>query len=233
MWTRSAVNGSTAWIPTAARPGRESRKGCARDVDRAVTAASQAMREGPWSKLTASARGKLHAEARRPRRRQRRPTGRNRSPRQRQAARRDARPARLSPRMVALLRWPGRQDRRRRRADRQAGHVRLHAARADGRRGGADGLEFAAAVHRLEVCAGDRGRLHRRGEAVRVRVGLDARIRGAHQGGRLSRRRVQRRHGLRRRKPARRWSTTPASRRSPSPAPTRPAPGSTRRRPRP
>ena len=34
-------------------------KGCARDVDRAVTAASQAMREGPWSKLTASARGKL------------------------------------------------------------------------------------------------------------------------------------------------------------------------------
>jgi aldehyde dehydrogenase (NAD+) len=34
-------------------------KGCARDVDRAVTTASQAMREGPWSKLTASARGKL------------------------------------------------------------------------------------------------------------------------------------------------------------------------------
>jgi hypothetical protein len=34
-------------------------KGCARDVDRAVTTASQAMREGPWPKLTASARGKL------------------------------------------------------------------------------------------------------------------------------------------------------------------------------
>src|SRR5262245_57247078 len=33
-------------------------QGCARDVDRAVTAASQAM-QGPWSKMTPSARGKL------------------------------------------------------------------------------------------------------------------------------------------------------------------------------
>ena len=34
-------------------------QGCARDVDRAVAAAAQAMREGPWSKMTPSARGKL------------------------------------------------------------------------------------------------------------------------------------------------------------------------------
>lgn len=34
-------------------------QGCAADVDRAVAAASRAMQEGPWSKLTASARGKL------------------------------------------------------------------------------------------------------------------------------------------------------------------------------
>jgi acyl-CoA reductase-like NAD-dependent aldehyde dehydrogenase len=33
-------------------------QGCARDVDRAVIAASQAM-QGPWSKMTPSARGKL------------------------------------------------------------------------------------------------------------------------------------------------------------------------------
>src|SRR5262245_65320704 len=33
-------------------------QGCARDVDRAVTAAGDAMK-GPWSKLTPSARGKL------------------------------------------------------------------------------------------------------------------------------------------------------------------------------
>ena len=34
-------------------------QGCAQDVDRAVAAASRAMREGPWSKMIASARGKL------------------------------------------------------------------------------------------------------------------------------------------------------------------------------
>ena len=34
-------------------------QGCARDVDRAVQAASRAMREGPWSTMTATARGKL------------------------------------------------------------------------------------------------------------------------------------------------------------------------------
>jgi acyl-CoA reductase-like NAD-dependent aldehyde dehydrogenase len=34
-------------------------QGCAEDVDRAVTAASRAMREGPWSTMNASARGKL------------------------------------------------------------------------------------------------------------------------------------------------------------------------------
>lgn len=34
-------------------------QGCAQDVDRAVAAASRAMREGPWSKMIASERGKL------------------------------------------------------------------------------------------------------------------------------------------------------------------------------
>lgn len=34
-------------------------QGCARDVDSAVAAASRAMREGPWSTMTASNRGKL------------------------------------------------------------------------------------------------------------------------------------------------------------------------------
>ena len=33
-------------------------QGCAKDVDRAVVAAAQAM-QGPWSKMTPSARGKL------------------------------------------------------------------------------------------------------------------------------------------------------------------------------
>ncbi len=34
-------------------------QGCAKDVDRAVTAANRAMREGPWAKMTATERGKL------------------------------------------------------------------------------------------------------------------------------------------------------------------------------
>ena len=34
-------------------------KGCAKDVDRAVAAASKAMREGPWATMTATQRGKL------------------------------------------------------------------------------------------------------------------------------------------------------------------------------
>jgi (Z)-2-((N-methylformamido)methylene)-5-hydroxybutyrolactone dehydrogenase len=34
-------------------------QGCAQDVDRAVTAARQALQDGPWPKLTASARGRL------------------------------------------------------------------------------------------------------------------------------------------------------------------------------
>ena len=34
-------------------------QGCARDVDRAVTAANRAMREGPWATMTATERGKL------------------------------------------------------------------------------------------------------------------------------------------------------------------------------
>ncbi len=34
-------------------------KGCAQDADRAVAAADRALREGPWSKMTATARGKL------------------------------------------------------------------------------------------------------------------------------------------------------------------------------
>ena len=34
-------------------------KGCAKDADRAVTAADRAMREGPWSQMNATTRGKL------------------------------------------------------------------------------------------------------------------------------------------------------------------------------
>lgn len=51
------------WIdsidPYRGTPWAQIAKGCDKDADRAVAAASRAMHEGPWSKLTATARGKL------------------------------------------------------------------------------------------------------------------------------------------------------------------------------
>lgn len=51
------------WIdsldPYRGEPWARIPQGCAKDVDRAVAAASHAFREGPWSKMTASSRGKL------------------------------------------------------------------------------------------------------------------------------------------------------------------------------
>jgi aldehyde dehydrogenase (NAD+) len=45
--------------PYRGEPWARIPQGCAKDVDRAVAAASRALREGPWSTVTASARGKL------------------------------------------------------------------------------------------------------------------------------------------------------------------------------
>ena len=45
--------------PFAGRAWAQIPQGCAKDVDRAVAAANRAMREGPWSRMTATERGKL------------------------------------------------------------------------------------------------------------------------------------------------------------------------------
>jgi aldehyde dehydrogenase (NAD+) len=51
------------WIdtldPYTGKPWARIPRGCAQDVDRAVQAASRALREGPWAAMTASQRGKL------------------------------------------------------------------------------------------------------------------------------------------------------------------------------
>ena len=51
------------WIdtldPYTGQPWARIPRGCAQDVDRAVQAASRALREGPWATMTASQRGKL------------------------------------------------------------------------------------------------------------------------------------------------------------------------------
>ena len=45
--------------PYQGKPWAQIPRGCAKDVDRAVQVASAAMKQGPWSKMTASQRGKL------------------------------------------------------------------------------------------------------------------------------------------------------------------------------
>ena len=45
--------------PYLGKPWARIAKGNAQDVDRAVTAAARAMRDGPWAKMTATERGKL------------------------------------------------------------------------------------------------------------------------------------------------------------------------------
>ena len=97
--------------------------------------------------------------------------------------------------MVALFRRFGRQDPGRGDADRQAGHDGLHPARAGGRRRCPDGMEFAAAVRRVEMRRGYRRRMQRRGEAVRVRIRVHAGVRAADARSRLSGRSVQRSDG--------------------------------------
>ena len=45
--------------PYRGEPWARIPQGCQQDVDRAVAAASQALREGPWATMTATERGKL------------------------------------------------------------------------------------------------------------------------------------------------------------------------------
>src|SRR5246127_2023560 len=59
MLTPPTARTSIPTIPIAPSPGRSFPCGSAADVDAAVKAANEAMWRGPWSKMTASARGKV------------------------------------------------------------------------------------------------------------------------------------------------------------------------------
>ena len=124
-------------------------------------------------------------------------------------------------RRLPPLRRLGRQDRGplgRRAAVLRPAAPGLHGARAD-RRGRRDHrLELADADRLLEARAGPRGRQHGGAQAGGGRAAEHAPARRADRRGRLPGRRGQRRPGARRGPPARRWSATPASTRSASPA---------------
>ena len=171
-------------------------RGTAADVDRAVRAAHTRLHVGgvaapdrltAWGPAAPPWRPD-HPEVGRARR--------NRGPRQREAARRDERADGVHGAVVPLLRRPRRQDRGLRPSDRQARHVQLHALRAARRRRGHHSVELAAAADGVEAGAGAGGRQHGRDQAVRVHVGVGARVHEAGRGGRISSRRRQRRHRL-------------------------------------
>ena len=115
----------------------------------------------------------------------RRDARRDRDARQRQALRRDVGAAPLHPRVVPLLRRARGQDRGRRAADRQGGDVRLHQARAPRRRGRDHAVELPPDAPLLEARPGARRGQHRRHQALRVHVLLDARAHGAGERGGL------------------------------------------------
>ena len=126
-------------------------------------------------------------------------TRHDRGARQRQALRRDLQPGPLPLRVVPVLRRPRRQDRGQRAGDGQAGRAELHAPRAARRLRLHHAVELAAAAARLEGRAGARRRQHAGDQAVRVHLGLDARVRAPVARGGPAARRRQRRHRLRRR----------------------------------
>ena len=64
-------------------------------------------------------------------------------------------------------------------ADRQEGRVRVHEVRAERRGRDHHAMELAADADELEARAGAGSGLHRGGQAVRIHVGVDARVRGA------------------------------------------------------
>ena len=116
------------------------------DVNDAIEAAHRAFTKGPWATLNATARGKLlrrlgdliARDAEKLAAIEVRDNGKLLAEMCRAAA--------LYPGMVLLFRRSGGQDRGRRPADRQAGHVHLHQARAAGRRRGDHAVELAAAA---------------------------------------------------------------------------------------
>ena len=127
-----------------------------------------------------------------------------------------------------LLRRPRRQGAERGHPDRQEGRVRLHALRAQGRGRDHHAVELAADADELEARARARRRLHGGHQAVRVHLGVDARVRRScsREAGFPERRR-QRRHRPRPRGRRGAGHASARSRTSASPAATPPAARST------
>ena len=148
-------------------------RGTAADVDRAVRAAHKAFTSGEWPKLTASRRGALLRQARRPR-------SPSESAHLAEIEVRDNGKlyAEMSAQTAYMAQWyhyyGGLADKIEGAVmpDRQARHLQLHALRAARRRRRDRPVELAAAADDVEAGAGAGRRQHGRHQAVRVHVGV-------------------------------------------------------------
>ncbi len=184
--------------PYLGEPWARIARGTEADVDRAVTAATRAMRHGTWATMTATERGKLMLRL---------------ADLVAQNAERLAEiEVRDNGKLLAEMRGQLNYHPEWWRyfgglADKIQGAVMpidkprrdgLHSPRTGRRSGGPDSVELAAAVRRLEVCGRDRCRVQHRREAVGVRIRVDTGVRGADDGSRISGRSVQCRDRARR-----------------------------------
>ena len=216
--------------PFTGKPWALIPRGSAQDADRAVRAAHKAFTAGDWPKLNASQRGALL-----------RKLGDLIGEKSKFLAEIEVRDngklyAEMSAQTAYMAQWYYYYGGL---ADKIEGRVipidkpdmlQLHALRAARRGRRHHAVELAAAADRVEARARARGRQHGGDQALRVHLGLRARIHEAGRAGGLPARRGQRRHRLRRRTSACRWSSIRWSPRSRSPARTRPARSSTRPR---
>ena len=208
-------------------------RGSAADVDAAVTAAHTAFTSGPWPELTATQRGALLRKLGDPIAEHAAELAEIEVRDNGKLLAGDARPAELPAAVVPLLRRPRRQDRGRGHSVRQEGLFNYTRKEPLGVVAIITPWNSPLLLLAWKLAPGAGRRLHGGHQAVGVHLGPHARIRQAVRGGRVSARRGQRRHRLRRRGGQRRSSSTRWSARSPSPAPTPPAAGSTSTRHRP
>ena len=148
----------------------------ASDVDRAVEAAYARLRDRTLAGHDADGTRQDHAQDRRADREAWRAPRQDRGARQRQADLGDGGAAQVPAGVVLLLRRAGRQNPGRGGAGRSPGPLQLHPEGARGRVRVHHAVELAPDARGLEAGAGAGGRLHRGDQAVRVHLGLAARV---------------------------------------------------------
>ena len=132
----------------------------------------------PWRAMTPSERGRVLWRVGDAISGQRAEAGGDRAPRQRQARLRGHGAGSLHGGLLQVLRRIGRQGRERRVADRQEGRLFVHEVLPEGRGRDHHAMELAADPDELEARARAGGGLHRGGQAFRIYVRVDARVRG-------------------------------------------------------